>query len=220
MPHPESAPTPSRDARASRTEPLDRPPVSVERRSLRTTAQILRSLEVRIDLLRARGITVPRVDLAGAYARHLVTRALVLTRAPDDQTGFDAKDCAGIRYRILGHRDGAGSDRVSLPGIPHRRFDRIVVVRIGSGYGIRHAPLAPSEPFLRHARYSSHANQWSLSIDHPMWREDAVADLTELLRAAAAESVPEDEMPAIDPFRRPGPYPPGRRAPDLVPPRA
>lgn len=220
MPYSESGATPSRGARALRTDALDRPPGAAERRSLRTTAQILRSLEVRIDLLRARGVALPRVDLAGAYARHLVTRALVLSPARGDETGFDAKDCAGVRYRILGHRDGAGSKRVSLPGIPHRRFDRIVVVRIGSGYGIRHGPLVPSESFLRHARYSGDANEWSLSIDHPMWRAAAVADLTELLRTTAAESVPLDEMPAIDPFRGPRPYPSGRRASELVPPRA
>lgn len=198
----------------------DREPAAVGRKSLQTTAQVLRSVEVRMNLLRARGIAVPSVDLAGAYARALVARALDLTAAPEEETGYDAEDPAGVRYRIVGHRDGSGTARVTVPGIPHRRFDRIVAVRLGSGYGIRWAPLVPSEPFLRHARYGEDANEWSLSLDHEVWKRASVADLTELLRTTASESVPGDGMPAIDPFTGPPPYPSRRGERDVLPPRA
>lgn len=152
------------------------------------TAEILRSLEMRMSLLRARGLPLPELEMGDAYAQFLAQTALLLSPAPDGETGYDARDSDGHRYRILGRRlvdDGAD---VVVPGIPDRSFDRIVAVRFGKGYGVIGARMSPAVPFLHRADYREATNEWSLSLEDDFWEGEKVEDLTPLLRAAAAEA--------------------------------
>lgn len=128
------------------------------------TSKVLRTLETRCDLLRARGLAIPPLDLARAYARHLVARTLSLSAASEGETGFDARDSWGVRYRIVGHRNGVNPAHVRVPGIPDRCFDRIVLVEFGAGFGVTRAVIAPDEPFLRNAEYHESGRIWILPL--------------------------------------------------------
>lgn len=190
--------------------------------AIRTTPQLLRHLEVRLELLKARGLPVPDLPLADAYARFLVGRALNLSPAPDEESGYDAADASGVRYRIAGRRASGGTEGkdVLVPGLPDRRFDRVVIVRFGGGYGVVAARMASVEDFLERADYLEQSNEWQLSYDDPLWQEARVDDLTIVLRAVAADLGEDGEMPAIEPFSTPTAYPRRRREAELTPPQA
>lgn len=167
------------------------------------TAEILRSLETRISLLRARGLPLPELEIGDAYARYLVQTALLLSPAPEDESGYDARDSDGKRYRILGRQGADGGADVVVPGIPDRCFDRLVAVTFGEGYGVVEARLVEALPFLHRADYDESTNEWTLPLDDDFWEGSRVEDLTPLLRAAAAEvgraAEAEPGMPKLPP---------------------
>lgn len=208
---------PHEDPRSVRSESR----VSGPGRGPETTPQVLRTLEVRLDLLRARGIPVPEMDLPGAYGKRIVAGALMLTLSPEDEKGYDARDSAGIRYRIVGQRMGGSSGEVIVPGIPERSFDRLVSVVFGAGFGVEEARMVRTEPFLRKAEYREESNEWSLPVDDDFWSGSEVDDLTVVLRTEAAQEGRHQQMPVIESISTPRPYPStGRREGGIKQPEA
>lgn len=185
-----------------------------------STPRLLRTLEVRLALLRARGLRIDDVDLAGAYARHLVCEALILSPVAEGEKALDARDSAGIRYRIVGQRAGRRGGRVVVPGLPERRFDRLVSVVFGSGFGITEAGMTRTEPFLRAATYVEESNEWVLAPGDDFWSGPDVEDLTVVLRTAAAQEGWEEALPRIESIASPRAYPAARRETGLRPPEA
>lgn len=187
---------------------------------VQSTPQLLRSLEVRLELLRARGLPVPELSIPDAYARHLAEHALMLVDGKGASRGYDATDPDGFRYRIVGRKGGRGSADVVVPGIPHRQFDRILLTRFGSGYGILYAGMARVEPFLRAAEYRQETNEWVLGTWDPFWAGEAVDDVTVVFRIAAARVVRDDDFPLIESFSTPPSYRSRQTRSGLVPPQA
>lgn len=156
-----------------------------------------------LELLGARGFPLAPEVLCSAYARLLSRQALKLDAAGEPrhpelsparpQTGYHARDPSGVRYWIVGRRRSEQSAPVVVPGIPDRAFDRILLVRFDSGFGVSFAGSARATPFLKEAEYREPTNEWALDADAPFWKGDEVKDLTVLFRITAGQAAGAEE---------------------------
>lgn len=173
-----------------------------------STRRLLKALDHGLTLLDSRGVPVPRRALADGYARFLAAEALGLSgpearlsarkdpppehRRDRADPGHHATDPNGVRYWIVARRSGDGVREIVVPGIPHRAFDRILVVRFDSRFDVDFAGAAPATAFLRAAIYREKDNEWALELSHSFWRGAAVENLTILFRIAARRLEMED----------------------------
>lgn len=130
--------------------------------------------------------------------------------APDgEDPGYDARDPAGVRYRVVGRKLERRSREVIVPGVPRRGFDRLVLVRFDSAYHVLFAGMAAAVDFLRASEYREDSNEWALPLWSPFWSEGDVQDVTDVFRAAAAQVAMED-TPFVEPWRPGGSGPADR----------
>lgn len=161
-----------------------------------------------LELLGARGFPLAPEVLCSAYARLLSRQALKLDAAGEPRlpelasarppAGYHARDPAGERYWIVGRKGGDETSRVVVPGIPDRAFDRILLLRFDTGFGVSFAGWARATPFLKKAEYRDSTNEWVLDADHPFWKSDEVKDLTVLFRITAGQIAGADDRESPD----------------------
>lgn len=198
--------------------------------------RILRSVESQTAFLRCRGLEVREPPLPDVYARFLVERTFCSCGARirfgdgrssgngagkgPDRRGYDARDPAGVRYRVVGRKLERRSREVVVPGVPRRGFDRLVLVRFDSAYHVLFAGMTPAVDFLRASEYREDANEWALPLWSPFWSGEGVQDITDVFRAAAAQVALED-TPFVEPWHLPraAPVRPSHDLRPVAPPR-
>lgn len=192
-----------------------------------STRRLIQALDRGLALLDSRGVPVSRRALVEAYARFLAAEALGLsgpearpssresrpfagTSPPPEHErgrtdpGHHARDPDGVRYWIAARRSGDAPREIVVPGIPHRAFDRILVVRFDARFGVEFACAAPATAFLRSAAYREEANEWALGLSHSFWRGASVENLTILFRITVRRLEVDDTSEGLPRGMEPG----------------
>lgn len=113
--------------------------------------------------------------------------------------GYDVRDPGGVGYRVVGRKLERRNREVGVPGVPGRGFDRLVLVRFDSAYHVLFAGMTAAVDFLHASEYREERNEWLLPLWDPFWSGEAVWDLTDVFRTAAAQVAMED-APFLEPW--------------------
>jgi hypothetical protein len=144
-----------------------------------------------LEELRERNIVRSSNQPLGDYAELLFSRAFNWTLENNSSSGHDATDDAtGLRYQIKGRRITAHNRSRQLSFIrrlPDKKFDFLAGVLFNADYSVRRAAIVPHALLEPRCRFSKHANGWLFKLEEGVWLLPDVRDVTNELKAAAAQ---------------------------------
>lgn len=156
-----------------------------------TPAQLLALYADVLAELRQRGIARSTNNPAGDYAEYLIAKALGLQLSSNSNVGYDATGADGTRYQVKGRRLTASKHPSrqlgALRNLPERHFDYLAGVLFAEDFSVARACLIPADVVAQEATYRAHVNAWILQLRDGLWAVSGVRDITDAVRAAAAD---------------------------------
>ena len=127
-------------------------------------------------------------NLVGAYAEHIVARALSLQLLPPSHPGYDGESPSGEKFEIKGlfQSPNMWSSWPSKQAIA--KFDTLAVVIFDELGNILAAHALPSSVVSACSKYGAQ-KRWWLTYKPSLWTEMGVKDLTAQIRAVAVEEL-------------------------------
>jgi hypothetical protein len=140
-----------------------------------------------LEALRTRGVVRSKNNPVADYAEGLCQRALDLTLAPKNATGYDGTDPTGHKIEIKARRitKENGSRQLSaIRGIGQHHFDYLAGVLFNADFSVFKGCLIPYELIKEHGRHNEYTNSHRFLLADSVWSLPGVRDITEALQDA------------------------------------
>lgn len=140
-----------------------------------------------IEELRKRQILKTVNNPVADYAELLACRAFTLTKAPNSEKGYDAKDKNGKKYQIKARRIATGSKPTrfsAIRNLEENHFDFLLAIVFDHAFKVQKAALLPPSVVKEKAFFQSHVNAWILPLNDTLWNHASVQNVTTQLQEA------------------------------------